>query len=234
LLKLKRERDLFMYKKEQYLYRKEKNVKAIVRNYVKEDFDELIQIQKESFPPPFLSDLWWNEEQLNNHITLFPDGALCVEIDGVLAGSITGLLVGFNPESPKHTWEEITDSGYIKTHNKNGNTLYIVDICIRPSFRKLDLGKLLMQSMYEAVIHLNLDRLLGGGRMPGYHKYANELTPEQYIEKVVNGEIRDQVISFLLHCGRTPLVLVPGYLEDEESHHYGLLMEWKNPFKSGC
>jgi ribosomal protein S18 acetylase RimI-like enzyme len=222
-----------MYKKEQYLYRQEKKVKAIVRNYVKEDFDELIQIQKESFPPPFPSDLWWNEEQLNNHITLFPDGALCVEIDGVLAGSITGLLVDFYPESPKHTWVEITDSGYIKTHNKNGNTLYIVDICIRPSFRKLDLGKLLMQSMYETVIHLNLDRLLGGGRMPGYHKFANELTPEQYIEKVVNGEIHDQVISFLLRCGRTPLVLVPGYLEDEESHHYGLLMEWKNPFKSG-
>lgn len=222
-----------MYKKEQYLYRKEKNVKAIVRNYMKEDFDELIQIQKESFPPPFPSDLWWNEEQLNNHITLFQEGALCVEIDGVLAGSITGLLVDFDPESPMHRWEEVTDSGYIKTHNKNGKTLYIVDICIRPSFRKLDLGKLLMQSMYETVIHLNLDRLLGGGRMPGYHKYANELTPEQYIEQVVNGEIHDQVISFLLRCGRTPLVLVPGYLDDEESHHYGLLMEWKNPFKSG-
>lgn len=222
-----------MYKKEQYLYRQEKKVKAIVRNYVKEDFDELIQIQQESFPPPFPSDLWWNEEQLNNHITLFPEGALCVEIDGVLAGSITGLLVDFDSESPMHTWEEITDSGYIKTHNKNGKTLYIVDICIHPSFRKLDLGKLLMQSMYETVIHLNLDRLLGGGRMPGYHKYADALTPEQYIEKVVNGEIHDQVISFLLRCGRTPLVLVPGYLEDEESHHYGLLMEWKNPFKSG-
>ena len=222
-----------MYKKEQYLYRQEKKVKAIVRNYVKEDFDELIQIQKESFPPPFPSDLWWNKEQLNNHITLFPDGGLCVEIDGILAGSITGLLVDFDLESPKHTWEEITDNGYIKTHNKNGETLYIVDICIRPSFRKLELGKFLLQSMYETVIQLNLDRLLGGGRMPGYHKYAEELTPEQYVEKVVNGEIHDPVISFLLRCGRTPLVLVPGYLEDEESHHYGLLMEWKNPFKSG-
>jgi ribosomal protein S18 acetylase RimI-like enzyme len=221
-----------MYKKEQYLYRKEKNVKAIVRNYMKEDFDELIQIQKESFPPPFPSDLWWNKEQLTNHITLFPEGALCVEIEGIIAGSMTGLLVDFNSEHPNHTWEEITDSGYIKNHRNNGNTLYVVDICIRPSFRKFNLGKLLMQSMYEVVIHLNLDRLLGGGRMPGYQKYASVLTPELYIEKVVNGEIHDQVISFLLRSGRTPLALVPDYLEDKESLNYGLLMEWKNPFKS--
>lgn len=221
-----------MYKKEQYLYTNEKNVKVIIRNYEKKDFKELIQIQKESFPPPFPSDLWWNEEQLTNHVTHFSEGALCAEINGVLAGSITGLLVDFDPEHPKHTWEEITDNGYIKTHKKNGNTLYIVDICIRPSYRKLDLGKLLMQSMYETVIQLKLSRLLGGGRMPGYHKFSEEMKPDVYIEKVVKGELRDPVISFLLRCGRTPLVLVPGYLEDEESCHYGLLMEWKNPFHS--
>jgi ribosomal protein S18 acetylase RimI-like enzyme len=221
-----------MYIKEQYLYRKEKNVKASVRNYTKKDFKELIQIQKESFPIPFPSELWWNEEQLSNHVTLFPEGALCIEIDGQIAGSLTGLLVDFDPAHPNHTWEEITDNGYIKNHDKNGNTLYVVDICVRPSFRKLNLGKLLMQSMYEAVIHLNLGRLLGGGRMPGYHKYVNELKPEEYVEKVVDGEIHDPVISFLLHCGRTPLALVPGYLEDEESCNYGLLMEWKNPFRS--
>lgn len=219
-----------MYKKEQYLYANGKHIKAVIRNYNKDDFMELISIQKESFPPPFPSDLWWNENQLSNHTSLFPEGALCVVIDGILAGSITGLMVNFDLEHPDHSWEEITDNGYIKNHDQEGDTLYIVDICVRPSYRKLDLGKLLLQSMYETVVHLKLSRLLGGGRMPGFHKHAQDLTPEEYIEKVVSGELRDPVISFLLRCGRTPLVLVPDYLVDDESCNYALLMEWRNPF----
>jgi hypothetical protein len=87
-----------------------------------------------------------------------------------------------------------------------------------------------MQSMYETVIYLKLVRLIGGGRMPGYHKHAKEFTPDHYAGKVVQGELYDPVVSFLLRCGRTPVSLVPNYLDDEESHHYALLMEWKNPF----
>jgi hypothetical protein len=88
-----------------------------------------------------------------------------------------------------------------------------------------------MQSMYEVVVQLNLDRLLGGGRMPGYHKHAQTLTANQYIEKVLAGELKDPVITFLLRCGRTPVQVVENYLEDEESLNHAVLMEWRNPFK---
>ncbi|OJF18301.1 MAG: GNAT family N-acetyltransferase, partial [Bacillaceae bacterium G1] len=199
--------------------------------YTEEDFDELIRIQQECFPPPFPSELWWNREQLHNHVTLFPEGALCVEVDGVLAGSMTCLMVDFDDRHPDHTWEAMTDGGYIRNHNPKGNTLYVVDISVRPGYRGMGLGKWLMQSMYELVVHKGLDRLLGGGRMPGYHRKAHELTAEQYLEKVLQGELQDPVINFLLRCGRTPLKVVANYLEDEESCHYGVLMEWRNPFR---
>jgi ribosomal protein S18 acetylase RimI-like enzyme len=219
-----------MYRKELYVFDQDKPVKAVIRNYTRDDFAELIRIQQESFPPPFPSELWWNEEQLTNHVTLFPEGAICVEVDGVLAGSITGLLVTFDPSHPDHTWEEVTDSGYIRNHDPNGDTLYIVDICIRPSHRKLGLGKWMMQAMYELVVHKGLKRLLGGGRMPGYGRYADRMTAEAYLEKVVAGEVKDPVVTFLMRCGRTPLKVVANYLEDEESRNYAALMEWKNPF----
>ncbi|GAA0357400.1 GNAT family N-acetyltransferase [Bacillus horti] len=219
-----------MYKKQLYLPSGEGNRKVTIRTYQQQDIAELIGIQQESFPPPFPSELWWNEEQLTNHVNLFPQGALCIEVEGTLAGSVTSLLTHFDPENPKHTWEEVTDNGYIRNHDPKGNALYVVDICIRPSYRKLDLGKWLLQSLYEVVVHFHLDRLLGGGRMPGYHKYAHQLTAEQYMDQVVKGKIKDPVLSFLLRSGRTPLALVDNYLEDEESHHYAVLMEWKNPF----
>lgn len=219
-----------MYRKEFFVFDQDNPIPAVIRNYQQQDFPALIKIQQESFPPPFPSELWWNEEQLTNHVTLFPEGALCIEVDGEMAGSMTGLLVDFNPAHPDHTWEEITDNGYIRNHNPNGDTLYVVDIGVRPAYRKLGLGKWLMQSMYDVVIHKRLKRLLGGGRIPGYHKVADEMSPEQYLEAVIKGELKDPVITFLLRCGRTPVKVAPNYLEDQESCNYAALMEWKNPF----
>jgi len=220
------------YYKQLYVTGPDGHRKAVIRNYRPDDFAELIEIQKESFPPPFPSELWWNEEQLTNHVTLFPEGALCVEVDGVLAGSMTGLIVRFDPEHPDHTWEEITDGGYIRNHDPEGDTLYVVDICIRPAYRKLGLGYWLMQAMYDVVVHHGLVRLLGGGRMPGYHRYAKDMTAEQYVQAVVEGKLQDPVITFLLRAGRVPIGIAKGYLEDEESLHHAVLMEWRNPFIS--
>lgn len=219
-----------MYRKELYVFDQDRPVPAVIRGYREEDFADLIRIQQESFPPPFPPELWWNEEQLHNHVSLFPEGALCVEANGEIAGSMTGLLVRFDPERPGHRWEDMTDGGYIRNHDPEGDTLYVVDICVRPSFRKLGLGKWLMFSMYETVVRLGARRLLGGGRMPGYRKFAAEMTAERYVEAVVKGELKDPVITFLLRCGRTPVSVAANYLEDEQSCHYGVLMEWRNPF----
>jgi ribosomal protein S18 acetylase RimI-like enzyme len=219
-----------LYRKDFYVFDQERPVPVSIRNYRETDFPRLIQIQHESFPPPFPPELLWNVEQLNQHITLFPEGALCIEVQGEVVGSMTGLLVDMNPHHTDDTWAEITDNGYIRNHDPNGRTLYVVDVSIRPSCRKLGLGKWLMLSMYEVVIQRGLDRLLGGGRMPGYHKKANEMTAEQYLEAVILGELKDPVITFLLRCGRTPVKVIANYLDDEESCHYAALMEWKNPF----
>jgi len=220
-----------MYEKHLYLYDKHQQPRpAVVRPYSSADFDELIAIQRESFPPPFPEELCWNRTQLQTHVTLFPAGALCVEVEGQLAGSITGMRMQYQPGDPDHTWADVTDDGYIRTHNPHGNTLYIVDISVRPAFRSLGIGKVLMQAMYELVIALRLDRLLGGGRLSGYHRYAAELTAEQYAARVLAGALHDPVMTFLLRCGRTPVKVLPGYLPDEESRDYAMLMEWKNPF----
>ncbi|MEE6132398.1 GNAT family N-acetyltransferase [Priestia sp. GS2] len=219
-----------VYRREFFVFDEKKPVPAIIRNYHQADFQDLIAIQQECFPPPFPPNLWWNIEQLTNHITLFPEGALCIEVNGKVAGSMTGLLVQFDPKSPNHTWEDVTDSGYIRNHDPNGNSLYVVDISVTPAYRKLGLGKWMMNAMYDNVIHLKLERLIGGGRMPAYHQYQRKLTPEQYIEEILKGTIQDPVITFLLRCGRTPLKVIKNYLEDEESCNYGTLMEWKNPF----
>ncbi|RLQ91579.1 GNAT family N-acetyltransferase [Planomicrobium sp. Y74] len=219
-----------MYYKEQYVFKGEQISKAIIRNYREEDFDGLINVQRECFPPPFPDDLLWNKKQLMSHLDHYPEGALCIEIEGELVGSLTGMLIDLDSEKHPHKWEQVTDSGYITTHEPDGKSFYIVDIGIRPSFRKMDLGKLLLQAAYERVVEDRLERVIGGGRLPGYKRFSKEMTASQYAEKVLAGELKDPVITFLMRSGRTPVELVKDYLDDEDSGNYALLMEWKNPF----
>ncbi|GFN29975.1 GNAT family N-acetyltransferase [Paenibacillus xylaniclasticus] len=218
------------YYKSFYVMNDGKPVPAVVRSYTEADFDELIQIQAECFPPPYPPEQWWNREQLASHIERFPEGALCIEVDGRLAGSMTGLIVQFDPAHPEHSWEEITDNGYIRNHDPSGDTLYVVDLCVRPQYRKLRLGQWLMFSMYDVVVHHRLTRLLGGGRLSGYHLVADRMSPEQYLDAVIRAELNDPVISFMLRVGRTPIGVVRNYLNDEESGNNAALMEWRNPF----
>lgn len=218
-----------MYYKKFYAFDHNTPVPAVIRNYTESDFAELITIQSEAFPPPYSPELWWNREQLYNHTQLFPEGALCVEVKGELAGSVTSLKMHYQQDSAAHTWAEVTDNGYITTHRSDGNSLYIADVCVRPKYRKLGLGKELIQSLYHVVVEQKLERLLGAGRMPGFHTMA-EMTAEQYLDRVVSGELADPVITFLMRCGRTPIGVVADYLEDEESCNYAALMEWQNPF----
>ncbi|GFZ85464.1 putative N-acetyltransferase YkwB [Paenibacillus marchantiophytorum] len=220
------------YMKKMFVFDGGKPIEAVIRTYGQEDFAALIRVQQESFPPPFPSELWWDEEQLTEHITRFPEGALCVEVADEVVGSLTGLRVNYEEaDAIDHSWSSITDEGYIRTHRPDGDTLYIVDICIRPAYRKLGLGKWMMQSMYEVVVHLGLSRLLGGGRMPGYQRYADKWSADAYVHEVMEGNVKDPVLTFLLRCGRTPVQVVPNYLEDAESLNYALLMEWRNPFR---
>lgn len=205
-------------------------VRVIIRNYTLVDVEGLIDIQRESFPPPFPEELWWKKEQIEEHIRRFPEGALCAEVDGKLVGSMTALRTDDAAAHESYSWEKATDNGYIRNHDPNGNTLYVVDLCVIPIYRKAGIGKWLMQTMYEVVVHLRLKRLLGGSRIPGYHRYQDQATASQYVDRVISGEWSDPVLSFLLRCGRLPVGVVANYLEDEQSCNYAALMEWRNPF----
>ncbi|OLQ58024.1 GNAT family N-acetyltransferase [Bacillus licheniformis] len=222
--------------KQVYMHNGKKIEPLTIRNYTETDIKGLISLQRECFPSPFPQELLWSEEQLDSHINTFPEGALCALVNGKIVGSMTALIVHFEPESPDHTWAQATDNGSIKNHDPHGNTLYVVDISVSPHYRKRGIGKWLMNTMYELTVDKRLARLLGCGRIPFYHQYAHEISAVQYVEDVMEGKKKDPVLSFLLHCGRSPIRVVSNYVEDKESLNFGVLMEWKNPFykKASC
>ncbi|SDO61653.1 GNAT family N-acetyltransferase [Alkalicoccus daliensis] len=204
------------------------NSSIFVRSYSPADYPALLQIQKEAFPPPFPEDLWWSKDHIKAHTETFPEGAM-IAFDGEeAAGSSTALLTAFTKED--HTWDEVADNGYIRqSHDPQGDTLYGIDVCVRPAFRGRGIAGALYEARKQLVRELGLKRYVAGCRIPEFHKHADTLDVHAFIKEVEAGNVYDPVLSFMLKQGLQVLRPIPGYLDDEESLHYGVLVEWKNP-----
>lgn len=206
---------------------------VIVRPYTRADIPQLIDVQRECFPPPYPQDQLWSVAQLESHIAHFPEGALCAELNGLIVGSCTSLIIQFDPEHPHHTWAEVAADGYITTHNPEGDSLYGIDMAVRPAYRGKGIARRMYQARFDLVRRLGLKRFLAAGRMPGYGAHAARMSPEAYAQRVVSGELIDPVITPQLRAGLRPVTVIHGYIEDEASRNCALLLEWPNPDLEG-
>lgn len=191
-----------------------------------DDIDEIIALQEVCFPgmEP------WEPEHLESHLNLFPRGQMVVEYEGKIIGSSSSLIINFDEYDDKHTWNDITDSGYITNHNDNGHNLYGIEVMVHPDYRGMRVGQRLYEARREIAYELNLKSIIIGGRIPNYNEYQHELTPREYVNDVMKRKIKDPVLTFQFMNGFTLMRINPNYLKDDvKSSKYATLMEWNNP-----
>ncbi|MFJ7745462.1 GNAT family N-acetyltransferase [Peribacillus sp. NPDC097295] len=196
-----------------------------IRNMKPGDIDEIIAMQATCFPgmDP------WKRDQLESHLEIFPEGQFVAEYDGKVIGSCSSLIINFDEYDDRHTWDDVTDNGYITNHNPDGYNLYGIEVMVHPKFRRMKIGQRLYDSRKELAAQMNLKSIIIGGRIPNYHKYADELLPREYVKEVQLHKIYDPVLSFQLLNGFTLMRINPNYLPDDlASNKYATLMEWNN------
>lgn len=199
--------------------------KITIRNVVEEDLDEIVELSKTCFPnmDP------WEKGQIQSHIEIFPEGQFCVECDGKIVGAASSLIVDFNEYENKHTFDEITDEGYITNHDPDGDCLYGIGIMVHPDYRRMEIGTRLYEARKKLVKKMNLKSILIAGRIPYYHKHADMMTPREYVDKVIQHQIYDPVLTFQLLNGFKVRWINPNYLEDDQaSEENAVLLEWNN------
>ncbi|GHI01479.1 bifunctional GNAT family N-acetyltransferase/carbon-nitrogen hydrolase family protein [Neobacillus kokaensis] len=199
--------------------------KIIIRNIRVEDIDNIIALGKICFPnmEP------WKREQLLSHIRIFPEGQFCVEYEDKIVGSCSSLIVNFDEYNDQHTWDSITDNGYITNHDPDGFNLYGIEVMVDPAYRRMKLGHRLYEARKDLAVRLNLESIIIGGRIPNYHKYKDQMTAREYVRAVELHSIYDPVLSFQLLQGFTIKRLNTQYLPDDKaSASMATLMEWNN------
>lgn len=207
-----------------------KNGDVFIRRVELEDIPQLIEMNKKAFPLMAEENVVWSERQLKTHLQVFPAGQMVAMVDGKIVGAVSSLIVdtGRDPYRP-HTYAGITDGGYFHNHDSNGDTLYGADVYVDPDCQGKGIGSALYEARRRLCKQLNLRRILAGGRLSGYDEVHPALTPEEYVQKVKNGELRDKVLSFQLSQGFIVRGILRNYITDPMSHNLASLIEWLNP-----
>lgn len=201
--------------------------KIEVRDLNLQDFKELEDVMKLSYPK--WEGLYWEKKHIKKLIDIFPKGQKAVVCNDVVVGVALSIRVLYTKLGDEHTYEDVISNYTFKKHRDDGDVLYGLDVFIHPDYRGFRLGRRLYDARKELCENLNLKSIIFGGRIPGYHKHAKELTPRNYIQKVRYKEIFDPILTFQLandfHVKRVIRNYMPG---DTESKEFAVLLEWNN------
>ncbi len=175
----------------------------------------------------------WTAAHLESHLRVFPEGQfVAVERErGTIVGMAASLIVLWDDYTVSTSWRDFTDHGMFTNHDPaRGRTLYGAEVMVDPRCQGMGIGTALYAAREALVRRLGLLRIRAGSRLRGYHRYADRLSPGEYVERVVAGELRDPTLSFQLHRGFRVLAVVSGYLRhDPESLGHAAVIEWLNP-----
>jgi predicted amidohydrolase/GNAT superfamily N-acetyltransferase len=205
-----------------------KDIENVELSYLSiDDYAELKQAMIDSYSN--MPDYYWRERHIDALLEKFPEGQVVIKVDQQIAGCALSIIVDYDLFDDKHTYNEITANLSFDTHDNEGNVLYGIEVFIKPEFRGLRLGRRFYDYRKELCERLNLKGIAFGGRIPSYHKYAAEMTPKEYIEKVRRKEIHDPVLNFQISNDFHPAKVLKNYLKgDKDSNDYAVLLEWDN------
>jgi len=200
----------------------------LVRNTTPEDFPGIIEVTRRVYPstPP------WTIEQLASHHSIFPEGQfVALDGNGIVVGMAASLIVLWDDYEFDTNWRDFTAHGTFTNHDPvRGRTLYAAEVMVDPTRQGMGIGSQLYAARRDLVARLRLRRIRAGARLRGYHRFASEMSPREYVTRVEQGELSDPTLSFQLKRGFRVLAVVSGYLRhDPESLGFAALIEWLNP-----
>jgi ribosomal protein S18 acetylase RimI-like enzyme len=199
-----------------------------IRNTQPRDFASIVALTRNVYPGAEP----WQLEQLASHLEKFPEGQLvAVDRENEIVGMAASLIINWDDYELDANWRDFTARGTFTNHDaENGRTLYGAEIMVDPDRRSCGIGSRLYRARRVLTERLGLRRIRAGARLRGYGKFSGRMSAEQYVEAVVQGELKDPTLSFQLKHGFAVLGVVAGYLRhDPESRGFAALIEWLNP-----
>lgn len=107
--------------------------------------------------------------------------------------------------------------------------MYGVETCVHPDFQGYGVGSQLMDARFDLLRRLNLRGVVAGSLFVDYHTVAQQMSPERYVQEVVEGKRFDSNLSKQLRKGFRVRNLISNYTDEPRTHDYAAAIIWINP-----
>jgi GNAT superfamily N-acetyltransferase len=198
------------------------NNEFLIRNATAADVIQMEFVQKQCYPSLDKSELL-NRNHFMNHITIFPEGQFIVEREGEIVGSASTMRIFFPKEN--HSFLATTDNLWItKTHQKEGDWMYGLDMGILPEYRGLGLSRELYLTRQEIAKKLGLKGQIIAGMTIGYGRVKDRMTIEEYCYALEIKKFTDPTVTPQRKAGFRWIKPLYNYINDPEAGFACILM----------
>ncbi|TAN08482.1 MAG: GNAT family N-acetyltransferase [Rhodanobacteraceae bacterium] len=205
----------------------ERTPRLVLRNTSDDDIPQIAALSNRVYGAGF----GYSQEMLLGQLARFPQGQFVAVYDGRVIGYCATFRIDEASAMAPHTWAEITGGGFASLHDPEGDWLYGMDVGVDPDYRGMRIGRRLYSARKRLCRRLRLRGIIFGGRMPGLAKHlAKYPEPQDYVDAVIAGRLRDATLSFQLRNGFEMIGLLRDYLPyDRDSLGYAVHLVWRNP-----
>ncbi|MCL4302941.1 MAG: GNAT family N-acetyltransferase [Anaerolineae bacterium] len=190
--------------------------------------EQLEAIQRASFPT-------LSEEEIMTaahyavQIKRFPEGQFAIlNQAGLAVACSTDFRTQVDFDHFEHRYIDAVDHNWLGNHDPVGDWLYGADIGVLPEYRRQGLATMLYRARHDLVRHLNLRGHVAGGMLKGYSKFKDEMPVEDYVARVVAGEIFDPTLSIQLKRGFKVHGIIQNYVDDPSCDGKAAFIVWYN------
>ncbi|MGE8242432.1 MAG: carbon-nitrogen hydrolase, partial [Sphingobacterium sp.] len=96
-----------------------------VRNLTKKDYVGLKKSMEQAYDGVGET---WSKENIQDLIEIFPEGQLCVEIDGQVVACALSIILNSKKNNIYDSYYDIIDDGKFSKHSNDGDTLYGIEV----------------------------------------------------------------------------------------------------------
>ncbi|WP_310380210.1 GNAT family N-acetyltransferase [Flavobacterium sp.] len=198
------------------------NNEFLLRNATLEDVIQMENVQIQCYPTLNKLEIM-NKNHFENHIKIFPEGQIVIELEGTIIGSTSTMRSRFPYE--EHTFMETTDNLWItNTHEPNGDWMYGIDMGILPEYRGLGLSRELYLARQEVCSKLKLKGQVIAGMTIGYGNVKDKMTIEEYCYALEIKKFTDPTVTPQRKAGFRWIKPLYNHINDPGSGYTCILM----------